>query len=123
MSDFEKMLFSNELRVKLTNIAMSKTFNEFDSDDLVQQTYLKALEKQDQFKGGLIDKWVVTILKNLHIDNFKNIDTPMKEITDHRLYKIFIKIIHAHTSSTNLYKVCYIFFKLFNYSEIYKNRP
>lgn len=69
MSDFEKMLFSNELRVKLTNIAMSKTFNEFDSDDLVQQTYLKALEKQDQFKGGLIDKWVVTILKNLHIDN------------------------------------------------------
>ena len=53
----------------MINLAMSKTFNKFDAEDLVQQTYLKALERQDQFKGDNIDPWVITILKNLFIDS------------------------------------------------------
>ena len=69
MSTFENMLFSDSLKTKMINIAMSKTFNTFDAEDLVQQTYLKALEKQDQFSGEVIDPWVITILKNLFIDN------------------------------------------------------
>jgi RNA polymerase sigma-70 factor (ECF subfamily) len=48
---------------------MSKNFNKFDAEDLVQQSYLKALERQDQFKGDNIDPWVITILKNLFIDS------------------------------------------------------
>ena len=53
----------------MINLAMSKTFNKFDAEDLVQQTYLKALEKQNQFSGENIDPWVITILKNLFIDS------------------------------------------------------
>ena len=63
------MLFSDSLRVKMMNIAMSKTFNQHDAEDLVQQAFLKAIEKQDQFQGSNIDPWVITILKNLFIDS------------------------------------------------------
>jgi RNA polymerase sigma-70 factor, ECF subfamily len=69
MSNFESMLFSDSLKTKMINLAMSKTFNKFDAEDLVQQTYLKALERQDQFRGDNIDPWVITILKNLFIDS------------------------------------------------------
>ena len=69
MSNFESMLFSDSLKMKMINLAMSKTFNKFDAEDLVQQTYLKALERQDQFKGDNIDPWVIKILKNLFIDS------------------------------------------------------
>ena len=69
MSNFESMLFSDSLKMKMINLAMSKTFNKFDAEDLVQQTYLKALERQNQFKGDNIDPWVITILKNLFIDS------------------------------------------------------
>ena len=69
MSNFESMLFSDSLKMKMINLAMSKTFNKFDAEDLVQQTYLKALERQDQFMGNNIDPWVITILKNLFIDS------------------------------------------------------
>ena len=71
MSNFESMLFSDSLKMKMINLAMSKTFNKFDAEDLVQQTYLKALERQDQFKGNKIDPWVITILKNLFIDSIR----------------------------------------------------
>ena len=69
MQQFESMLFSESLKIKMINLAMSKTFNKFDAEDLVQQTYLKALEKQNQFFGENIDPWVITILKNLFIDS------------------------------------------------------
>ena len=71
MSNFESMLFSDSLKMKMINLAMSKTFNKFDAEDLVQQTYLKALERQNQFKGNNIDPWVITILKNLFIDSIR----------------------------------------------------
>ena len=71
MSNFESMLFSDSLKMKMINLAMSKTFNKFDAEDLVQQTYLKALERQNQFKGNNIDPWVITILKNLFIDSMR----------------------------------------------------
>ena len=71
MSNFETMLFAESLQIKLINIAMSKTFNKNDAEDLVQQTYLKALEKKHQFSGDNIDPWVVTILKNTYKDSKK----------------------------------------------------
>mgnify|MGYP001238037614 CR=1 FL=1 len=71
MQQFESMLFSESLKIKMINLAMSKTFNKFDAEDLVQQTYLKALEKQNQFTGENIDPWVITILKNLFIDSVR----------------------------------------------------
>ena len=71
MSNFESMLFSDSLKMKMINLAISKTFNKFDAEDLVQQTYLKALERQDQFEGDNIGPWVITILKNLFKDSKK----------------------------------------------------
>lgn len=89
MSNFESMLFSDSLKMKMINLAMSKTFNKFDAEDLVQQTYLKALERQDQFKGNKIDPWVITILKNLFIDSTRKKkedllgdDTPELSVSD-----------------------------------------
>ena len=69
MSNFESMLFTDSLKMKMINLAMSKTFNKHDAEDLIQQTYLKALERQNQFKGNNLDAWVITILKNLFIDS------------------------------------------------------
>ena len=77
LTNFEAMLFAPKLRIKLMNMAKAKTFGDpqpFDAaKDLVQDTYLKALERQKQFSGDKIDPWVVTILKN----NFK--DSKKKE--------------------------------------------
>ncbi len=81
MSTFEKMLYSEKLNIKLFNIAMSKTFNVDDSEDLVQETYLKALERQDQFSGSNIDPWVITILKNLFIDTKRKGTFSVKEVS------------------------------------------
>ena len=89
MSNFESMLFSDSLKMKMINLAMSKTFNKFDAEDLVQQTYLIALERQDQFRGDNIDPWVITILKNLFIDSIRKKredllgdDTPELSVSD-----------------------------------------
>ena len=42
---------------------MPKTFNKDNAFDLIQNTYLKAIENQDKFDGSNIDAWTVTILK------------------------------------------------------------
>lgn len=81
MSTFENMLFSDNLKTKMINIAMSKTFNKFDAEDLIQQTYLKALENQNQFSGNNIDAWVITILKNNFIDSMRKGTFRTKQIT------------------------------------------
>ena len=69
MTNFQAMLFSKSLQAKLMNIAMSKTFNVPDAEDLVQTTYVKAIERQDQFSGEIIDPWIVRILQNTFIDS------------------------------------------------------
>ena len=69
LSDFQQALLSESLQSKMINFAMSLTkCNKATSKDLIQQTYLKAMENENQFKGGNIDKWVITILKNLFKD-------------------------------------------------------
>ena len=69
LSDFRQVLLSESLQSKMINFAMSLTkCNKALSKDLIQQTYLRAMENENQFKGGNIDKWVITILKNLFKD-------------------------------------------------------
>ena len=82
LSHFEQMLFSKSLKVKLMNIAMLRTNkNEAEALDLIQNTYLKALESQDSFKGEEIDGWVVTILKNQFIDNTRKGTFKVKQLS------------------------------------------
>lgn len=70
LTNFETMLFADELKKKLMNIAMSKTlYNRFDAEDLLQTTYYSALKNQDQFDGEILDPWIVRILQNAFIDS------------------------------------------------------
>ena len=51
ISDFRQALLSESLQSKMINFAMSLTkCNEAFSMDLIQQTYLKAMENENQFK-------------------------------------------------------------------------
>ena len=80
LSDFQQALLSESLQSKMINFAMSLTkCNKAISKDLIQQTYLKAMQNENQFKGGNIDKWVITILKNLFKDLNKKGTFEVKE--------------------------------------------
>ena len=48
-------------------------YNIDDAEDLVQKTLLKALEKQNLYKGGNLTGWVVTIMKNIFRDELRKI--------------------------------------------------
>jgi RNA polymerase sigma factor (sigma-70 family) len=80
LSEYQRALLSESLQSKMINMAMllSKS-NEAVSKDLIQQTYLKAIQNQHQFKGGNIDKWVITILKNLFTDSTRKGTFTVKE--------------------------------------------
>lgn len=61
-----------ELSLKLIRIAMTKTLNKFDAEDLVQTTILKALKNEESFSSSnnsSLDAWMITILKNSFIDS------------------------------------------------------
>jgi RNA polymerase sigma-70 factor, ECF subfamily len=72
MSIFGKNL--KDMYPDIRRVAMKLTkYNEADADDLVQKSLLKAFEKQDLFKGGNLTGWVVTIMKNLFIDDMRKL--------------------------------------------------
>lgn len=72
LSPFEAKLCSDQLKNKMMKVAMSMTQkNKAASLDLIQNTYMKALQNQDKFNGSEIDPWVITILKNLQKDEWK----------------------------------------------------
>ena len=56
---------------KLFAIAMSKTKNTSDANDLVQITLEKALKSKDSFDGKNLDGWLITILKNSFFDFYR----------------------------------------------------
>ncbi|MFO8235474.1 MAG: sigma-70 family RNA polymerase sigma factor [Bacteroidales bacterium] len=68
-----------EFQFKLLNIqdslmrfAQSLTLNKEDAEDLVQETYLKALKNYDKFVyESHLKAWTFTILKNTFINNYR----------------------------------------------------
>ena len=48
----------------LTNIAISRLKDEHHANDVVQQTLEKAIKRKRTFRGGNLEAWLVTILKN-----------------------------------------------------------
>ncbi len=95
MPNFETLLYKPSLHKKMINLAYSKTFNKHDAEDLVQETYLKAIERKRQFSGNNIDPWVITILKNLFIDSIRKKreyllgdDVPEIQINDESDYEL-----------------------------------
>ena len=70
-------IFGNNLKEiypDIRRVAMKLVkYNDADADDLVQKALLKAFEKQESFKGGNLTGWVVTIMKNLFIDDIRKL--------------------------------------------------
>ena len=68
-----------EFNHQLTNLdsvlgkfAISLTLNREDANDLVQETYIKALTFREQFRNHTNFKaWVLTIMKNSFINNYR----------------------------------------------------
>ena len=55
----------------LMRIALKRTGNKNDAQDLVQEALLKAWEKQHLFKGGNQTAWVVRIMINIFNDKYR----------------------------------------------------
>ena len=60
------------LEEALERFAMSLTMNREDANDLVQETYLKALTYREKFMNNTnLKAWVYTIMKNSFINNYR----------------------------------------------------
>ncbi|MDA0882191.1 MAG: RNA polymerase sigma factor [Bacteroidetes bacterium] len=68
--EFNKLLTSNT--EFLRGFAYSFTRDTQDADDLIQDTFLKALRYKNNFKEGTnIKGWLFTIMRNIFINNYK----------------------------------------------------
>ena len=67
--------FNNELigmQSKLEKFALSLTANRDEAMDLLQETFLKALQNKHLFQEATnLKAWVVTIMKNTFINNYR----------------------------------------------------
>ena len=68
-------IFNNNLKTiypDIMRVAMKLSrYDRENAEDLVQKALLKALEKQNLFKGGNLAGWVVTIMKNIFRDEYR----------------------------------------------------
>ena len=63
-----------EIYPDILRVAMKLTRYDRDSaEELVQKALLKALEKQELFKGGNLVGWIVTIMQNIFRDELRKI--------------------------------------------------
>ena len=68
--EFNNLLTSH--REFLRGFAFSFTKDSEDADDLIQDTFLKALRYKNNFKEGTnIKGWLFTIMRNIFINNYK----------------------------------------------------
>jgi len=69
--------FENELialQNNMRNFAFSLTLNREDAEDLLQDTTLKVLDNREKFTKNVNFKgWVLTIMKNIFINNYRKI--------------------------------------------------
>lgn len=57
---------------KAYNFAFRLTGNETEASDLVQEAFMKAYERLDEYDPGkAFDAWLGTILHNIYVDNFR----------------------------------------------------
>ena len=69
---FQKKLLS--LQENMMNFALTLTADKNDAQDLMQDTTLKVLDKQEKFVDNVNFKgWVLTIMRNIFINNYHKI--------------------------------------------------
>lgn len=76
----------------LRYFGLSLTKNEEDSNDLLQETLLKALTYKDRFeKNTNLKAWLFTIMKNIFINNYRR-STKVKTILDQSTNTYYINL-------------------------------
>ncbi|MDR2810004.1 MAG: RNA polymerase sigma factor [Tannerellaceae bacterium] len=69
---FQKNLLS--IQENMMNFALSLTSNQYDAEDLLQETTLKVLDNKDKFVDNINFKgWVLTVMRNIFINNYHKI--------------------------------------------------
>ena len=79
MENFEEQFFAQDIKKKLWYRALALTKNEEDAKDLLQDTFLRAIEKKGSFDGKHMDRWLYTIMRNIFYDNFRKKSYTMKD--------------------------------------------
>ena len=87
--EFNNLLISHQ--DFLSGFAMGFTRDRDDANDLVQETFVKALRYKNNFKEGTnIKGWLYTIMRNIFINNYKR----------KRFQNTIVDQTENHTSST-----------------------
>ncbi|HON21175.1 MAG TPA: sigma-70 family RNA polymerase sigma factor, partial [Bacteroidales bacterium] len=72
MSEYKFQQDIIALESALRNFAFSLTLNQDDADDLLQDTFLKALLYKDKFEDDTnLKAWLYTIMRNTFINNYR----------------------------------------------------
>lgn len=88
--DFSREVLS--FREGLRYFALSLTRNEEDSNDLLQETLLKAFTYQERYKANTnLKAWLFTIMKNVFINNYRR-NAKGKVILDHSPNTYYINL-------------------------------
>lgn len=76
----------------LRYFALSLTRNEEDTDDLLQETLLKAFTYRDRFRADTnLKAWLFTIMKNIFINNYRR-SSKVKTILNHDTNTYYINL-------------------------------
>jgi RNA polymerase sigma-70 factor (ECF subfamily) len=83
-------IFNNNLKTiypDIMRVALKLSrYDRENAEDLIQNTLVKALEKQHLFKGGNLTGWVVTIMKNIFLDEYRKVKGKVfVDISDEKL--------------------------------------
>ena len=81
MNQFHKDILKNQKI--LYSYALSLTKNEDDAKDLVQDTLLKAIRKENLYSEGTnLKAWLCTIMKNIFLDSFKHKNVKIRSYSE-----------------------------------------
>lgn len=73
----------------LTKFALRLSRNRQDAADLVQNTFLRALQFQDRFQPGtMLRAWLCTILRNLYANRVRDASRPMVDFDEGQVSRV-----------------------------------
>lgn len=71
-----------EIIPDLRIFARTRSYNQYDADDLVQKTLVRMLIKKHLFHGGKLIAWGITLMKNIRIDDLRASKDSVTDNTD-----------------------------------------
>lgn len=84
----------------LFNFGLKLTRNEQDAEDLLQETYFKAIKYKNYFKEGTnVKAWLFRIMQNTFINNYRKASKIPKEFD---VYSVYLGNSHAHQMQSSM---------------------